>query len=105
MQDVSNACLDIINGRCCGHGDFGWQPCHSVGDMLSLGVHGPYSVAAVRVKGGSEVPIINTMGGPAVAHRGLVMDDDADARWGDRCLIEIKMTMKLHPGRQTWVDA
>ncbi len=105
MQDVGNACLDIIDGQCCGHGDFGWQPCHSVSDTLGLCVRGPYCVAAVRVEGGSEVPTVNPMGGPAAVYHGLVMDDDADARRGNRCSIKIKRTMKLRPGRQTWVYA
>ncbi len=73
--------------------------------MLGLGVCGPDCVAAVRVEGRSKVPTINPMGGPAAADCGLVMDDDADAGWGDRCLIEIKRTMKLRPCRQAWVDA
>ena len=105
MQDVGNACLDIIDERCCGHGDFGRQPCHSVSDMLGLGVCGPYCVAAVRVEGRSKVPTVNPMGGPAVVHCRLVVDEDANAGRGDRGSIEIEGTMKLCPGRETWVDA
>ncbi len=44
------------------------------------------------------------MGRPASAHHGFVMDDDADARWGNGCSIEIKGSMKLCPGGESQVD-
>ncbi len=97
MEDVSNACFDIINGGCCGHWDFRWQPCYSVSDTLGLGVHGPYCVAVVRAEGGPKVPTVNPMGALAAVHRGLVVDDDVDAWQSNGCLVEIKRTMKLCP--------
>jgi len=105
MEDVGNSGLDVIDGGCHGHGDFRWQPCHSVSDMLGLGGCSPHCVAVVRVKGGPKVPPIKPMGGPAMAHHRLVMDDDMDAGWGDRCLVEIKWSMQLHPGGEMQVDA
>jgi len=99
MEDVGDACLDIIDGGCHGHRDFRRQPCYSVSDTLGLGVCGPHCVAAVRAEGRPEVPTVNPMGGPAASHCGLVVDDDTDAGQGNGCSVEIERTMKLRPCR------
>jgi len=93
MYDVSNASLDVVGGGGCWHRDVGWEPCDSIGDALGIGVSSPYRVALVRAKGRSEIPTISAMRCPAASHSGLVMDDNADAWWGNWREIEVKWAM------------
>jgi len=98
MEDVGNPSLDVIEGRGGWHGNLGGEPCQGVGDVLGMRVRCPDHVALVRTKGRPKVPTVNPVRGPSLANNGLFMDDDADARRGNGCAVEIEGAMELCPG-------
>ena len=42
---------------------------------------------------------------PGGALSGLFVDKYSNARWGKRCLVEIKQSVELGPGGELWMEA
>ena len=52
---------------------------YSFGDTFDTGTQNVYVATSIVVRGGSEVPPIETVGGPGVAVAGCFMDNNAGA--------------------------
>ena len=50
---------------------------YSFGDTFGAGPRNVYAVTSVVVKGGSDIPTINTVGGPGATVSGCFVDNDA----------------------------
>jgi hypothetical protein len=103
--DVMEASKDEVGRGCKRHCDFGGEPGDSVGDALGTGLPDPDGVAAIGVEGWAEVPAVEGMRGPGGAIAGLVMDEDSNARWGNRRAIKVKGAVHLGPCRELGIKA
>ena len=88
----------LESGQCC-------HPSDCV--RHALGSHFPsvHFATSTRVHRQSEAPCVNCMRCPSLTLIWFDVDKDVGTGWGDRVLVEITVTMDLHPSRQFWVHA
>jgi hypothetical protein len=96
---------DFVDGGGEGHGDFGWEPLERVGSSFGTGFPDPDSVASVQIRGGADVPAINSVGRPRCTYVRCLMHEDSDARWCNGGAVEVEGAVDLDPGRQSRVQA
>jgi hypothetical protein len=96
---------NFVDGGGEGHGDFCWEPLECVGSSFGSGFPDPDSVASVRIRGGADVPAIDSVGSPRGTYVRCLMHEDSDARWSDGGAVEVESAVDLGPGRQSRVQA
>jgi hypothetical protein len=78
----------------------------TVSEMRSACGKHPNSVApVVGVKGRSGIPAVFGVWGPGGPVCRFFVDEDSDARWSDRGVIEVEVAIELGPGRQRRIEA
>ena len=78
---------------------------YSFGDTFVAVTWNVDAVTSVVFRGGSEIPPIDTMGGPDTAVSGCVMDNDAGAGGCSGCAVVVKGTVQLGFRRNSWIEA
>jgi hypothetical protein len=82
------------------HLDVRWKELYGVCDAFMPCFGAVEFVAPVVLWCWSDVPAINTMWCPGLAHTGLLMDDDSCSRGRKWCFVEIKSTIELRVCRE-----
>jgi hypothetical protein len=78
LKNLTEAGLDHGGGIGNWQGDFLGKACKGVRDTFPLGGPDVRAIASIRIKGGSNIPAIDPMGGSGLAMGWLFVDDNMD---------------------------
>ena len=78
---------------------------HSFGDAFCAGTWNVDAATLVVVRGGYEVPSIDTVGVPGAAFSRCLMDNNSGAGRRQGCAVEVKRTVQLGFRQKSWIEA